>query len=575
MMSKTIFHRLVLILSIACVGVLTSAALVSHGAAVRPDELGFLMNGWVLAGFDEISFGEGFRSFYMAGFGFISAAAALIGGSIGAQYRLALLANIALVGATAALLARFGFRHLAVSRRMSRSLALLVAMTPAVAANSLFAWSETLNRFLFTALVVLAYEHLVRPRWSTSLAVAIAGSLASITHGRFAVIPALVVLMIVIAWTRARRRLLLISAAGVLVAILSYWLFTRVNLSLRRELYPDTSGKEGRMIDRLLDPAQLAGLTRSAVGQLWYSLATSFGLVGVGVVLNLRSAIFGARNPRNLQWAAPTFTLLAAASVALASALGSVSVVRPDHLVYGRYVETIFPVLSMIGLAGLVSASKFARRTWMASIISIPVCALLLALGAGGDGLRRMTSAGAYFAVPNAIALDWAIKLTKPAGYLSLTVAFTCFATVFFLIAAKKKILFLAALGVVSLACTSFTSFRTIAPHRDYLSQMTLDNALRDRIDGPLRETRVLFDSGGLGRPLYFDYLYLVHPTRIDRADIPWIDRTPYRCVIGTANRIPDAAGWELVARENPKSARGDMERGNVVLWMRAGVDSC
>lgn len=576
-MSQRTLHRLVALLGIACIAVLVWATFASRGASVRPDELGFLLNGWVLTGHDELRFGDNFRSFYTAGYGFITGVAAVVGRGIDAQYRLSLLANIGLVAATAAALARLAFRHLAVSRRSARTLAVIIAITPAVAANSLFAWSETLNRLLFVSVALLAYEHIARPRWTTAIGLGATSSFMVIAHGRFTILPALAVgvIAIVAAFGPRSRTAFTVAAIGVATTLVSYLVFTRINVSLRRDLYPAASGKESRMVDKFTDLSNLPSIGRSFTGQLWYVLATSFGLAAVGLAMNVRSMVLGLRRPRNLQWLAPTFVFLAAGSVALASALQVLRVIRPDHLVYGRYLEAVSPLFVMLGLGAVVAGSGFARRAWAAGIASIVPAATILALAAGRDELRAMTAEGRFFAIPNAIALDWALKLTKPAGYLSLTIAFVALGVVFIVTARKSVPIFLAALAAVSLGLTTFTAVRTVAPYRDYLDQMTLPDAIGAVVVGNERDTVVMFDSGGLTGQLFYDYRYLLHPIQVDRADVYWIDRVPLRCVIGADARPPEDAGWEIVARENKDASRGRQDRGNIVLWMRTGVDSC
>jgi len=574
-MSARHLHRLVATLGAIALVVLVWATFASRGASVRPDELGFLLNGWVLTGHDETLFGAEFRSFYTAGYGFVTAAAAVVGRGIDAQYRLSLLANIGLVVATAAALARLAFRHLAVSRRMSRTLAIVVAIGPAVAANSLFAWSETLNRFLFVAATLLAFEHVVRPRWSTSISIAVTSSFMVIAHGRFTLVPALAVALIAVTALQSPRRLLLPTVGGIVAAIVSYWIFTRINVSLRRDLYPAAGGKEGRMVDKLTTVSNLPSLGRSATGQLWYVLATSFGLAAVGLAVNVRSVVHALRRPRTLQWVAPGFVLAAAGTVALASALQLLRVIRPDHLVYGRYLEAVSPVFVMLGLAAVVSGSRFARRAWVAGIAATVACAAILTIAAGRDELRSMIGENKFFAIPNAIALDWALKLAKPAGYLSLTVVFVALAVVLILVARRRTVVFLGLLAAVSLVFTTFTAARTMVPYRDYFDDLTLDNVARDLVTGDARDTTIVFDAGGLGGQTYYDYRYLLHPIQIDRVDVQWIDRQPLRCVIGSVARAPEDEGWTVRASENDAASRGKQERGNIVLWMRTGVDSC
>lgn len=576
-MSKQVLHRLVAGLGIACIAVLVWATFASRGASVRPDELGFLLNGWVLTGHNEILLGADFRSFYTAGYGFITAAAAVAGRGIDAQYRLSLLVNIGLVVATAATLARFAFRHLSVSRRSAWTLAVIVAITPAVAANSLFAWSETLNRFLFVAIALLAYEHVARPRMSSSVGLGVASSFMVIAHGRFTLLPALAVVLIVVvgAFGPRSRDAVVVMVVGVAGAVVSYFVFTRINVWLRRELYPAATGKEGRMVDKFTNLSNLPSLGRSATGQLWYVLATSFGLAAVGLAVNVRSLLIGFRRPRNLQWLAPSFIFLAAGSVALASTLQVLRVIRPDHLVYGRYLEAVSPLFVMLGLCAVVTGSRFALRAWSAGVALVAVCAAILAAAAGRDELRALTSAKQFFAVPNAIALDWALRLTKPAGYLSLTLAFVAISLALIFVARRNSAMFLALVAFISLGFTTFTAARTVVPYRDYFDQMTLDNAFDKFVAGDSRDTTVLFDAGALGGQIFYDYRYLLHPVQVDRADVYWVDRAPLRCVIGADVRPPEDTGWEIVARENDAASRGKQERGNIVLWMRTGVDSC
>jgi len=98
---------------------------------------------------------------------------------------------------------------------------------------------------------------------------------------------------------------------------------------------------------------------------------------------------------------------------------------------------------------------------------------------------------------------------------------------------------------------------------------------VRDLVTGDARDTTIVFDAGGLGGQTYYDYRYLLHPIQIERVDVHWIDRQPLRCVIGSVARAPEDEGWTVRASENDAASRGKQERGNIVLWMRTGVDSC
>jgi hypothetical protein len=568
-------HGFIAAVGVACVAVLLWATFASRGASVRPDELGFLLNGWVLTGHKEALFGVDFRSFYTAGYGLITAGAALVGRNMNAQYRISLIANIGMVMATAAALARLGFRHLALSRRMARSIAIIIAAMPAVAANALFAWSESLNRLAFVVISLLAFEHVTRPRFATAGSIGLAASFMAIAHGRFTLIPLLAVIFLVLACLPVPRRNLPLALFGIAVTVIGWLVFTRLNVSLRNDLYPASAGKEGRMFDKLTNTSNLNSLARSATGQLWYVLATSFGLAGVGLVMNIRSIILGRRRFFNIQWLAPLFVLVSAGTVALASSLQILQVIRPDHLVYGRYLEAVSPVFVLFGICGVLTGSKFAKRAWLSSITTIALCAAGLTVAAREDKLHAMLSERKFFAIPNALALDFAIRATRPSGYLSLTIVFVVAALALYTLNRRRPAAFVLLLAVLSLAATTATAVKTVVPYRDYFDQIVLDDAVRRSSEHDSRITHVMFDAGGLGGQTYFDYRYLLHPIQIDRADVHWIDRSHLRCVIGAFDRPPEDTGWSIVAKENDAASRTKQPRGNIVLWKRTGVDSC
>jgi hypothetical protein len=77
-----------IVVGLALVVLLVVSAFVIHAPSVRPDELGFLLNGQVFTVNNETPLAEGFRSFYPAGFGFFTAVAAILGGTIAAQFRI-------------------------------------------------------------------------------------------------------------------------------------------------------------------------------------------------------------------------------------------------------------------------------------------------------------------------------------------------------------------------------------------------------------------------------------------------------------------------------------------------------
>jgi len=558
--------RATLATGIALGVLLVVSAFIVHAPSVRPDELGFLLNGQVLIGNDETPLAEGFRSFYPAGFGFFTAIAAYLGGTIAAQFRISLLFNIAFAVGTVWVLAQWAMRHLAATKQWAWVIAIAVAVAPTVAANSLFAWSESLSRLGFAALVLLVFEVARRPSWANCIATGLLAAYLPVVHGRFTlVLPFSALALVVVGISRDRlRRLACLS--GVAVAAVTYVLLSRVNVWLRDQLYTGSSGKEGRMIDKFLDPTNTSSIVRGFIGQSWYLVATTFGILAVGVVVLCSDAISGLVTRRRAQWIGPLFTVGASFLVVLTSALQLVNVIRPDHLVYGRYAEVVAPVLMTAGVAGLLTRRKYATAGWLSGIGAIVVLISAMALAAGRDELRSMIAEGKFFAAPNAIGLDIPRRFLEPMGYFSVGIFFLVLAVTVALAWRKSPIWGITAVVILGVTSTAYSATRTIIPYRDYSDSITLDDVIRE--NSPRNDSSVLvgIDTLGIGGQTMYDYRYLLHPIQIRRDTL--LDPTPddLDCIITGPGQPLDPTEWENIAVDD--------HRG-LLLWKRQGLDSC
>ena len=558
--------RLTLVAGLALLVLLVVAAFAVHAPSVRPDELGFLLNGQVMIGNTEVPLAEEFRSFYPAGFGFFTAVAAYVGGTIAAQFRISLLVNIAFTLGTVWVLAQWAIRHLSLSKRWAWIVAVAVAVAPTVAANSLFAWSESLSRLGLAALVLLVYELARRPSWTTCIGTGLLAAYLPIVHGRFTlVLPLTAVALVAVGISRDRKRRFA-CASGVIVAAVAYVLLSRVNVWLRDELYTGSTGKEGRMVSKFLDPANTSSIVRGFVGQSWYLVATTFGILAVGMVALSVDSLSGLKARRREQWIGPLFTVCASFLVVLTSALQLVNVIRPDHLLYGRYAEVVTPVLMTAGLAALVTVRNKTTIAWSVGIGSIVLLLAAMTLAAGRDELRAMISEGKFFAAPNAIGLDVPRRFLEPMGYLSVGIFFVVLALAVFVAWRRSPAWSIVAVLVLGLASTTYSATRTIVPYRDYSDAISLDDVIRENSDRNDSSVVVGIDTLGIGGQTLYDYRYLLHPIQIRRVTL--LDPRPadLDCIIAGPGQPFDPATWENIAIDN--------HRG-LLLWKRQGLDSC
>ncbi len=210
-------------------------ALRIYGPSVRPDELGFLINGQLLIGRDETPLSDAFRSFYPIGFSFVTAFAALIGRTLAREFRITLFINFAFVALTAHILSLYTRKYFGLTRNYSRVVAIAVALTPLVAANALFAWSESLNILGFTSLVYFAFNYCVNNTRGSAIALALVAPFLAVTHGRFTLLLPLTILLVVIApvATKSFRSSLKTIIGSVVLLVVLYLGLAKSNLWLR------------------------------------------------------------------------------------------------------------------------------------------------------------------------------------------------------------------------------------------------------------------------------------------------------------------------------------------------------
>ena len=538
-------------------------ALRIYGPSVRPDELGFLINGQLLIGRDETPLSDAFRSFYPIGFSFVTAFAALIGRTMSREFRITLFINFAFVALTAHFLSLYTRKYFGLTRKYSRVIGIAVALMPLVAANALFAWSESLNILGFTVLIYCAFNYYVDNSRSYAIALALIAPFLAVTHGRFTLVLPLTVLLLVVApvVNKAFRASILTTIGSVLLSAFTYFMLAKANLWLRNELYLGAAGKEGRLKNKLFDTANWGNIVRALGGQNWYLFATSFGLVFVGALILLKHLTSTERRERSGLALASLFTLGAVGIIELTSALNLVKVIRPDHVVYGRYSGVVSPLLIAIALSALITAPQKTRSLWWKSIVLIPALALFLVLLSRADVLHRMLQQGDFFARPNAIGLDWAVKTTKPSSLFVLSSIFVVLAIAMFLIHRFAEKSFITFFVVVALFFTGYTTTQTVRNYRDYLPDLVLDN------EAIHRGAKVVgFDTGAYGGQSFYDYRYLLHPVQAQRFNLIYGVPDDINCYIGAKERPPFDGNW-TVGPSEPSTG--------LILWVRDGLDSC
>jgi hypothetical protein len=115
--------------------------------------------------------------------------------------------------------------------------------------------------------------------------------------------------------------------------VVVYLAFDQLNMYLRNELYVASVGKEDRMLERMTTLSEWPSILRSAAGQTWYLVSTSFGLAFV-VLAVLTLAAWQHLSKRSWREAVPAMYVIGlVGAVVLTSSVQLAHVVRPDHLI--------------------------------------------------------------------------------------------------------------------------------------------------------------------------------------------------------------------------------------------------
>ena len=284
--------RRVTILAILCMAVSLIIALVTaariSGPSIRPDEWGYLLNGQVLIGHEEVRLP--FSEMYPAGFGVITGAWAWMSGSLQTAFRLTLFTNIALIAVLGSLVFSFAVRTLHASRATGYLVAALVIASPGTLAGSLFSLPETLCKVLFMLLVVLIARLVSEPRVFLVVMFGALSGVAPVFSGRLVAITiSAAVLLLLFLWKRVLNRSLVLF--GAVSIIVGYVIARILNSVVRDVLYYGRPSGEGRILGRATTVNLWPEVIREIAGQIWYVSAATACLGLVGLVAMVRAVM--------------------------------------------------------------------------------------------------------------------------------------------------------------------------------------------------------------------------------------------------------------------------------------------
>jgi hypothetical protein len=394
-------RRLLFAAALALFALRLVLSLARTGPLVFADEAGYLGDARLLGG--GMDFFMGSSPFYRAGYSLLITPLIWLGADPRTTYNLVLVVNAALAAAMVPLLYLLLTRCFDVARPIAIGAAIAGAAYPSVTTLSQAAMSEN-ALFPLTVVWVLAFATLLTARGRAALLAglgtgACAGALW-IVHGRMIV--ALAVTALALLGLAARRR---IDVGGAIAGLAAIGVGLVVGHLLND--FVITHNYDGRSVDEIssslgqLDHVgAFLSVARNLIGESWYVLVASFGLIGLVVLVDgratatkLRDRVVGVRD------LSLSLLLVTALGLLVVTAVWFVDPTRPDELLYGRYVEPVVPPLLALGVVAVARRpSASVVRTLLGALAVLTV--IVAALEAGADlpeGATRWAGAGLPF----------------------------------------------------------------------------------------------------------------------------------------------------------------------------------
>jgi hypothetical protein len=330
-------------------------SLIRTGPVVVADEVGYLTNARVLAG--GVSGQLQDAPFYRGGYSLLIAPLIRLDGDPQTSYRLVLALNALLAASLVPLLYLLLVRSFRAEPRVAFWAALAASLYPSITLFSQVALSENLLLPL-TVVWLLCCGELAgtrRGRHSVGWALAAGAAAAYLyaVHGRMIVAAALTILGLALG-AGAGRLSRLTAAAGVAVTMAGLGAARLLDDFLVTHNYGGHRPDEvGQRLSTLGDIGGIASFARNLVGQSWYLLVATLGVLAWVALSASREGI--RRSAERGAAAAVVLVLMVCtlAGLLVLSALSFPDIDRADMLIYGRYTEILVPPLLAVALTRL------------------------------------------------------------------------------------------------------------------------------------------------------------------------------------------------------------------------------
>jgi hypothetical protein len=202
---------------------------------------------------------------------------------------------------------------------------------------------------------------------------------------------------VLLALAALRHDLVVSAAAGTVAAVAVTVAGQRLNDWLSRTSWGRLPGSDlERVLDNARDLGAVENVAALGMGQYWYVFVATFGLVVLGLV-----QVAAASRGTGRVAAVAVFLLGSVVGLAVLVGLYLRPPVRPDHVVYGRYLEILVPPLLALGLVRLWTTRlrRVALELAVGAAVALAATATIMSY-AGGLATRGPVNWYTVLALP-------------------------------------------------------------------------------------------------------------------------------------------------------------------------------
>lgn len=272
-------------------------------------------------------------------------------------------------------------------RFLLMGIAFLISMYPAYIAYSNIAWAECLLIFLVWLLTWCFVDLSENSPNYLFILIGIISTYLFMVHQRAIGVLIASVLAMLIMWLLEKIRLkhlMMVLVPAIILLVIHYYLKDHIQLYLwlNNEGYlANDFAAQSSKIRQIMTISGMISLLKASLGQIFYIGASSYLIAFAGVysvIYKIIDSVFVRNDAKhvNSNLYVYVFILLAILVSFPINVIANINPTRIDHIVYGRYIESVIGPILLIGILDLVCNKRRFNRNIITNVFAFVAIAI-------------------------------------------------------------------------------------------------------------------------------------------------------------------------------------------------------